>query len=44
MGSLFDDAPAFHHNHTVGMFDGGEAVGNHQGRAPLHEALQGLLQ
>ena len=34
--ALFHNAAALHHDHPVGVFDGGQTVCHDQGGAPLH--------
>jgi len=41
--ATFDNAAMIHHQHLVGMFDGGQAMGDHQRGALGHQALQGVL-
>src|SRR3990167_3745605 len=38
--ALFHDLAVGQHHHAVGVFDGGQAVRDHQGGAALHEAGQ----
>ena len=41
--ALLADLAIGNHHHTVGMFDGGQAVCNHDGGAPAHQLAQGFL-
>src|SRR5690554_1863782 len=43
MAAALDDTPLVHHHDDVRLFDGGQAVGNHQRRTPLHHPVQGSL-
>src|SRR5215510_3581870 len=43
MFTHFDDAPVLQHHDLVGIADGREAVGNHNGGTSLQDALQGTL-
>ena len=41
--ALFNDTALVEHTNEVGMADGGEAVGDGDGGAVLHQSFQGLL-
>ena len=43
VGALLDDLSVVHDQDTVGILDGGETMGDHQGRAVRHQLLQGGL-
>ena len=43
MRALLDDAPVLHHRDHVGVAHRGQTVGDDQGRAPLHQVLEGPL-
>ena len=43
MRALLDDVAVVHHDDAVGLFDGGQAVGNDDAGAAVHQTLQGLL-
>jgi len=43
MGAGLHDTPLLHHQDHVGIFDGGQAMGDHQRRAILHHGFQGRL-
>jgi ribonuclease G len=43
VAALFGDAALFHDHDAVRMLDGGQPVGNDQGGAPRHQALESLL-
>ena len=43
MRSLLDDPTLGEDEDTVGVADGGEAVGDDEGGATLHEALEGFV-
>src|SRR5450759_3886007 len=43
VGAHFGNLHAFQHHNQVGIADGRKAVGNDNGGAPHHQALQGLL-
>src|SRR5579871_4192849 len=43
VGAALDDASAFDDEDLVGAADGGEAMGNDEGRAAAHEIGQALL-
>ncbi len=43
MGALFVDLALFDDEDLVGAADGAEAVGDDEGGAVLHQALEGLL-
>ena len=39
MGALLDDAPVVEDDDLVGITDGGEAMGDDKGGAPLHDGV-----
>ena len=43
MGALLDDAPVVEDDDLVGITDGGEAVGDDKGGAPLHDGVHASL-
>ena len=43
VGALLDDAALIHDQDAVGGADRGEAVGDDEGGAPLHQPVEGLL-
>ena len=43
MGAALGDAPAVEHEDAVAADDAGEAMGEHQGRAPAHQPVERLL-
>ena len=43
MLAAFDDAAVVHHGDVVGVLDRGQTVGDHEGRAPLHQGVHPLL-
>ena len=43
MGAAFDDGATVHDDDFVGVADGGEAVGDDDAGAALHELVEGLL-
>ena len=43
MGALLDDAPVVEDDDLVGITDGGEAMGDDKGGAPLHDGVHASL-
>lgn len=43
MGALLDDAPMVEDDDLVGITDGGEAMGDDKGGAPLHDGVHASL-
>ena len=43
MAAFLDDTALVHDNDTVGALDGGQAMGDDQRRATLHQMLKGRL-
>ena len=43
VGALLDDASVVEDDDLVGIADGGEAVGNDESGAPLHDAVHAAL-
>jgi hypothetical protein len=43
VGSFFDQRPFVQDQNSVGSLNRRESVGDDEGRAPYHEALEGLL-
>ena len=41
--TLFNDATVVEHDNQVGIADGGQAVGNDKGGAPLHDGVHASL-
>ena len=43
MGALFEHVSVLQHQDQVGVFDGGQPVGNDEGGAVLHQLVHGVL-
>ena len=41
--ALFDDTPFVQHHNAIGVLDRGQAVRDHDGRAPAHQLLERRL-